>query len=504
MPVEAVTSPRLALAVYEAPSPPPPSPPLPVGQVATALTATPSGFGVRTWLGFVGTTLLGVLAMGLACLIQLRRQKQQRRKRRAARAVWRARESVMEAALNLPEKHEAENAPWDWPTSPSLAPLPMKTFEASALAPAQASDTWSPPNPELGASKPDPPSAEQPRLDADPVERPLSSIDESARSSLSPGDIVAPDAAAAPVSTPPLAACPAEAAAAGAPLHRAAPKAPWRARIALMAAPQVCPHQPSASASLPPLPASFAGAPEAAAPFDVDDDQPAQPPPPAPPAPGPAHRPAPPLSRRTPRVAPRPRHRSAPTVLGAFAQLPGEVVPKLCTTLALLHQTDLARAEPLYRDALQTKRAMLGNRHQDTLAAANNLACLLYAKGNLLAAERLYTSVLRISAETLGDEHQHCLILRFNYAMLVHAKGEDSAEARRLGRETVSGARHALGAGHPTTRALVRHSPWMLAQEPTGDHQDGCSGRTQRSIRQRESQQPTVETKESDPSVDEL
>ena len=43
-------------------------------------------------------------------------------------------------------------------------------------------------------------------------------------------------------------------------------------------------------------------------------------------------------------------------------------------------QGDLAGAEPLFREALQARREVLGDRHPDTLASVNNLASLLQAK----------------------------------------------------------------------------------------------------------------------------
>ena len=51
---------------------------------------------------------------------------------------------------------------------------------------------------------------------------------------------------------------------------------------------------------------------------------------------------------------------------------------------------DLAAAEPLYREALEARREILGNRHPSTLGSINNLGALLQDKGDLAAAEALW------------------------------------------------------------------------------------------------------------------
>ena len=55
---------------------------------------------------------------------------------------------------------------------------------------------------------------------------------------------------------------------------------------------------------------------------------------------------------------------------------------------------DLAAAEPLYREALEARREILGNRHPSTLGSINNLGALLQDKGDLAAAEPLYREAL--------------------------------------------------------------------------------------------------------------
>ena len=55
-------------------------------------------------------------------------------------------------------------------------------------------------------------------------------------------------------------------------------------------------------------------------------------------------------------------------------------------------------AEPLYREALQLSREVLGERHPDTLGIMNNLAALYQSQGRYGEAEPLYTEVLQFAA----------------------------------------------------------------------------------------------------------
>ena len=68
-----------------------------------------------------------------------------------------------------------------------------------------------------------------------------------------------------------------------------------------------------------------------------------------------------------------------------------KLAPDNVQLLALRRQTmrKLEVAEPLCREALEGKRAMLGDRHPDTILSINRMAELLQAQGKLEAAEPL-------------------------------------------------------------------------------------------------------------------
>ena len=58
-----------------------------------------------------------------------------------------------------------------------------------------------------------------------------------------------------------------------------------------------------------------------------------------------------------------------------------------------------AEAEPLYREALEMKRKLLGDAHPELAAGLNNLAFVLETRGDYRGAEKAYR-------ESLDDEPQ--------------------------------------------------------------------------------------------------
>ena len=62
-------------------------------------------------------------------------------------------------------------------------------------------------------------------------------------------------------------------------------------------------------------------------------------------------------------------------------------------------------AEPLYCQALDLYRELLGDRHPDVATSLNNLAELYRVQGRYKAAEPLYLEALAILAEAVGTDH---------------------------------------------------------------------------------------------------
>ncbi len=59
---------------------------------------------------------------------------------------------------------------------------------------------------------------------------------------------------------------------------------------------------------------------------------------------------------------------------------------------------DYASAEPLFRQALEIRRAALGEGHPDYATSLNNLAGLYHAMGDHAAAVPLYRQAIEICA----------------------------------------------------------------------------------------------------------
>ena len=92
--------------------------------------------------------------------------------------------------------------------------------------------------------------------------------------------------------------------------------------------------------------------------------------------------------------------------------------------LLLYNKGDYAGAEPLFRRALEASDCVLGLEHPDTLKSVNNLAGLLQNKGDYAGAERLYRRALEASERVLGPEHPHTLKSVNNLAFLLQGKGD--------------------------------------------------------------------------------
>src|SRR5207247_1319639 len=98
------------------------------------------------------------------------------------------------------------------------------------------------------------------------------------------------------------------------------------------------------------------------------------------------------------------------------------------------------QAEPLYKKALQGRRAKLGADHPNTLASMHCLAGLYQAQGCYDEAEKLFQQALEGRRAKLGANHPDTLISLKNLAGLYQARGRlDAAEP--LFREAVAGAR---------------------------------------------------------------
>jgi CHAT domain-containing protein/tetratricopeptide (TPR) repeat protein len=117
--------------------------------------------------------------------------------------------------------------------------------------------------------------------------------------------------------------------------------------------------------------------------------------------------------------------------------------------LAFLYYSmgDYARAEPLYRQASEIWKKLLGASHPEYATSLNNLALLYYSMGDYVRAEPLYRLVLEIKKKTLGEDHPDYAIGLNNLALLYKSMG-GYARAEPLYRQALEIKKKAFGESH--------------------------------------------------------
>ena len=75
----------------------------------------------------------------------------------------------------------------------------------------------------------------------------------------------------------------------------------------------------------------------------------------------------------------------------------------------------MEEAAPLFREALNGRRRILGDDHPNTLTSINNMAVLLEAQGKLKEAAPLHREVVDRSLRTLGDDHPRRSLYQSNW-----------------------------------------------------------------------------------------
>ncbi len=93
-------------------------------------------------------------------------------------------------------------------------------------------------------------------------------------------------------------------------------------------------------------------------------------------------------------------------------------------------------AEPLYREALQLCRELLGDRHPYVAGSLNNLATLYRNQGRYEEAEPMYLQALKIVFSSFGENHPHTLTVRQNFVNFLQTVIENQ-QADRLSDDPV-------------------------------------------------------------------
>ena len=133
-------------------------------------------------------------------------------------------------------------------------------------------------------------------------------------------------------------------------------------------------------------------------------------------------------------------------------------LPWLSVTLRLLyaHIGDLAKVEPLFQQALQIFKKVLGPEHPATVTSLNNLAELYDHMGDYAKAEPLLQQVLQIRQKVLGPEHPDTALSLNNLALLYYEMG-DYAKAEPLLQQVLEIRQKVLGPEHPSTAASLEN-----------------------------------------------
>ncbi|MBI5610510.1 MAG: tetratricopeptide repeat protein [Deltaproteobacteria bacterium] len=125
-----------------------------------------------------------------------------------------------------------------------------------------------------------------------------------------------------------------------------------------------------------------------------------------------------------------------------------------------------AEAVPLARRALALREKALGPDHLSVGLAANNLAYLLKATGDLAGAELLYRRALAIREKALGPEHVQLVVPLNNLAAVLRARG-DPATAEAAYQRALAILERALGPNHPNVGIILGN--YAAMQRDRGD-----------------------------------
>jgi tetratricopeptide (TPR) repeat protein len=149
-------------------------------------------------------------------------------------------------------------------------------------------------------------------------------------------------------------------------------------------------------------------------------------------------------------------------------RLLGEDHPNVATSLnnlAYLYESQgrYDQAEPLYLQALELRKRLLGEDHPDVAQSLNNLAGLYYSQGRYDQAEPLYLQALELRKRLLGEDHPDVAASLNNLAYLYYSQGRyDQAEPLYL--QALEILERVLRDDHPNT-VTTRKNLAILRQE---------------------------------------
>jgi tetratricopeptide (TPR) repeat protein len=160
---------------------------------------------------------------------------------------------------------------------------------------------------------------------------------------------------------------------------------------------------------------------------------------------------------------------------------------------ALREQGRRQEARALFAEALDARRAALGNDDPGTLTSLNNLGLLLREMGELAGAKALLEEAVAARRKAQGDAHPETLTAINNLGALLKAQGalvrtpidrtrelSTRADAALRDRRCNSGAEHACGCGCAHVFVVV---PYARAARRPGVVRGGAGDATRRTGR---------------------
>ena len=127
-----------------------------------------------------------------------------------------------------------------------------------------------------------------------------------------------------------------------------------------------------------------------------------------------------------------------------------------------LERLDLA--EPLFREALAIRRKVLGNEHREVAVSLGDLAVLLWQKGDFAASEPLFQQSIAMHRKTVGPDHPNVGQSLANLAQLKLDQGEfAAAEALLQGALTIM--RRSFGEKHWRTARMLGHLAFVWRKQ---------------------------------------
>ncbi|MFB8788233.1 MAG: tetratricopeptide repeat protein [Potamolinea sp.] len=142
-------------------------------------------------------------------------------------------------------------------------------------------------------------------------------------------------------------------------------------------------------------------------------------------------------------------------------RLLGEDHPDVASSLnnlAYLYKSQgrYTEAEPLYLQALELTKRLLGEDHPDVASSLNNLAYLYKSQGRYTEAEPLYLQALELWKRLLGEDHPNVATSLNNLAALYESQGRYS-EAEPLYLQALELTKRLLGEDHPAVATSLNN-----------------------------------------------